>query len=240
MQFTNLNRQCYLDKKFKVIKFIPEKHIENMPFDEKLWDRIFIKKKGIIIKDLQLSNIGKYSIAKKDVTEKLHEVIKYVYKLIPPKMRKSIKELVITECNGGLGGVTIGIAPYFKKINTVEITEDHAKIINNNLNVYGIKNVSVINDDYFNVMFTLKQDIIFADPPWGGPNYKSEKDLHLGLNNVDIVCIINELYKKKLFQIFILLAPYNFALSHFTNNIISDMYIIKKYRSHYLILILNF
>ena len=240
MSFSNLKPQCYINKKYKLMKFIPEKNIEKLPYDKKLWDRVFIPKKGVDIKELELTNIGKYSIAKKDVTEELPELIKSFYKIIPAKYQKKIKDLIITESNGGLGGITIGVAPYFKQINTVEITKPHTEIIKHNLNIYGIKNVKVINSDYMDVLFNLKQDIIIADPPWGGPQAKRIPNLRLGLNNVDIVCIINELYKKNAFQMFILVAPYNFALSHFTRNIESNTYMVKKYYAHYLIFVFNY
>lgn len=240
MSFSNISPNCYINKRHKLVKFTPEKNIQKLPYDKKLWDRIFIPKKGVNFEDLQLTNIGKYSIAKKDVTKELPDLIKSFYKIIPTKQQKKIKELVITESNGGLGGITIGIAPYVKKVNTIEITGDHAKIIEHNLDMYNIKNVKVINKDYLDVLFDTKQDIIIADPPWGGPQAKRIPNLRLGLNNVDITCIINELYKKNAFQMFVLVAPYNFALQQFTRDIESNTYIVKKYRAHYLIFVFNY
>lgn len=63
--------------------------------------------------------------------------------------------------------MTTLLAKDFEHINACEIINLHADIIKNNLEVYGYDNkVNIINDDYFNDMYKLKQDIIFFDPPW--------------------------------------------------------------------------
>ena len=53
------------------------------------------------------------------------------------------------------------------------------------------------------IAYKLNQDIIIADPPWGGTNYDKISRIRLHLNNVDITCIINKLYKKDKFKILI-------------------------------------
>ena len=40
-------------------------------------------------------------------------------------------------------------------------------------------------------MYNLKQDVVFIDPPWGGKNYKSKKNLDLFLSNINIIKILN-------------------------------------------------
>ena len=65
-------------------------------------------------------------------------------------------------------------------------------------------------NDYLDIMHELKQDVIFFDPPWGGPNYKTIKNLNLYLDNINIVDIINELYDYA--KMIVLRIPRNFNI----------------------------
>ena len=230
---------CYVNSRFKKIKFIPEKEIEEIAYDYKLWGRTFPKQKGVDFEKLKLTNIGQYSIAKLNVTRDLYDTIPKIYNLLNVK-KKNTKDLIITESNGGMGGVTIALASLFKKINVVEIIPKHAEIIKYNIGQYGLsKKVNVITADYMDVMADIKQDIIISDPPWGGKDYNRHKLLKLHLNNVDITCIINKLYEKNLFNLYVLVVPYNFDIKHFMISIKVRSIFIKKYKSLYIIFILN-
>ena len=51
--------------------------------------------------------------------------------------------------------------------------------------------VRVHNADYVSICRTLKQDVVFMDPPWGGPAYKDTAallDLYLGPHRLADVC----------------------------------------------------
>jgi 16S rRNA G966 N2-methylase RsmD len=228
---------CYIDKRFKMVPFTSEQKIEDFPYQKNVWERTFPEKKGVDITKLRLTNIGRYSVAKLNVTLDLKSLISEIYNLVE---KKSLKDLIITESNGGLGGLTITLAPLFKKINVVEIIPEHAEIIKHNISQYNLmKNVKIINDDYMNVMMELKQDIIISDPPWGGLDYHKQRYLRLGLNNIDITCVINKLYDKNLFKLFVLLVPHNFDIKHFMDKIKSKSIFIQKYQSLSVIFVLN-
>ena len=115
-------------------------------------------------------------------------------------------------------------------------------LLKNNLQVYGYEDkVNIINDYYFNIMHNLKQDIIFLDPPWGGPKYKEKEDgIELSINNVNIWCIINSLLKNAKY-IFVLI-PYNFSGSDLLK-ILSKFEIVildkDKYEKSHRLLIVN-
>ena len=136
--------------------------------------------------------------------------------------------------------MTLSLAKHFTKINTCEIVPLHCDIIKNNLQVYNLENkVNIIKDDYMNIMFKLEQDIIFFDPPWGGEKYKNEDGVVLGINNVNIYCIINKLLNHA--KYILLLIPYNYSSMDLLK-IYSTIQIIyldeEKYlRSHRLIII---
>ena len=60
---------------------------------------------------------------------------------------------------------------YCKYLNCVEIEENNYNIIKNNINIFNLTNINLINGIYIYIYNILEQDIIVLDPPWGGPNY---------------------------------------------------------------------
>ena len=93
----------------------------------------------------------------------------------------------------------------------------HCKILENNINVYGLKNVKMYCYDYYQIMRKLKQDVIFFDPPWGGRSYVNECAMSLGINNVNIVSIINLLIDSA--SCIVLRVPHNYNYTTFFQNL---------------------
>jgi len=228
----NFNKDCYINKSnLNIIPFIPEKEPEEIKVTEELYIKLFIKDDKIKYNDLKISNIGIYSITRPDMATK---ICKEIHKLM------NTFDVTITDALGNVGGMTMSLAKHFTKINTCEIIPLHCSIIKNNLQVYNLENkVNIINDDYMNIMFKLEQDIIFFDPPWGGAKYKNEDGFVLGINNVNIYCIINKLLDHA--KYILLLIPYNYSSMDLLK-IYSTIQIIyldeEKYlRSHRLVII---
>ena len=70
--------------------------------------------------------------------------------------------------------------------------------------------INIICDDYLKVMNSLKQDIIFFDPPWGGWNYKKNVIMNLKLSDRTIDNIISELISKKVASLICVKVPFNY------------------------------
>ena len=94
----------------------------------------------------------------------------------------NLNNLIITDATAGIGGNTISFANNFFKVNAIEINKKRFDFLKNNINVYNFNNVEIINNDYIKIMKTLKQDIVFIDPPWGGRNYKNINLLNINLS----------------------------------------------------------
>ena len=54
------------------------------------------------MENLRLSNVGRYSVCKLNISENLVKMIPKIYGFIERK-KKAMKDLVVTESNGGLG-----------------------------------------------------------------------------------------------------------------------------------------
>jgi 16S rRNA G966 N2-methylase RsmD len=246
MNFNKLPPFCYLDKTKKMILFEPEAKIVMESFDEKMWKKKFPQDivSGLKLDKLLLTNIGVYSIATPAISQNLIDFINMICSNFKFIGDVSPMNLTITETNGGLGGFSIRLAQYFNKLNIVEINPEHSRIIENNLRVYNLdsskKDIKIYNKDYLSIMLTLESDIIVCDPPWGGYSYSKQRNIKLGMNNINIVCVINELLKRNLFKIFVLMSPRNYDIQDFLNNIKTQNIVVHKLEKHYFIAILNF
>jgi hypothetical protein len=145
---------------------------------------------------LQITNVGIYSITKPYVTKLIIDIIQ---KEANDYLNKELSELIITDGTGGVGGDALMFTKYFKYTNVVEIIKTHADIIANNLNVYERYNYKVINQNYLEIFDKLKQDIIYLDSPWGGIGYKEQKhtELYLFNSNLSFNSFVDILLKNK-------------------------------------------
>ncbi len=238
MDWKSLSNECFLDKKNGYVPFKPEKTMTMAKFNRSLWSRKFPQdmEKSFQLEKLMLTNIGIYSIATPQISQSLVDLIT----MLCDKFGLDNDNISITETNGGVGGFSIRLAQKFKHLNIVEINETHVKVIKNNLEVYGVDGkITIYNDDYLSLLYEIKNDVIICDPPWGGYDYGKKKTIDLGFNNINVICIINELLKKNLFKIFILMTPKNYNISYFILNINSKNILIHKLEKHYFIAVIN-
>ena len=115
------------------------------------------------------------------------------YNLNPQKTK-------ITDYTSGVGGNVLSFSKYFKYVYAVEICEKRAEYLENNINIYGCKNIKVINTCALefneNKLIQTNPNIIFMDPPWGGTNYKNIDNLLLNLGSISIENLIIDITKK--------------------------------------------
>ena len=198
---------CYINKDEEIVPFVPERETKLVKIGIGIKKNIFPRKEGLNYDNLLMTNIGIYSRTSLYVALNQIKVIKNFF--------KGSKNLIITEANGGVGGLSVHLVQNFKFVKIVEINEIHKDVIENNIGEYGFTNFKVYNNDYLDIMMKLKQDVIIFDPPWGGKSYKNFDKIPLELDNVDISCIIKKLYNAKKFKLVIFLIPYNFDLPRF-------------------------
>ena len=160
-------------------------------------------------KNLQISNIGKFSITPNKDSFKIANII---YNNIK---KFNLKTIILTDATCGNGGNTIHFSLKFDKIFAIDKCNIHCNITENNINVYNLKNVTVINDDYLNIIYKIKQDVIFIDPPWGGPSYKKYKNIKIYLGNFEISNIVIKILKNNIAKLIGIKVPYNYDFYSF-------------------------
>jgi len=211
----NYKNECFIEKPLKIIPFKCEnknEYLDLKNFEYKV-KYIFPIMKNIKstndFKKLKMSKIGLYSIAYIELGKKMLSIINSKF--------KNVKDMILTDANGGIGGLSLQMIDSFKKTNIIELNKFHYDIIKHNLEAYGFSKskYNVYNYDSLEYVFKLKSDVIIFDPPWFGKDYKNKSSLLLGLNNVNIICIINKLFLKKNIKLILLLVPENYDFTNF-------------------------
>jgi len=131
---------------------------------------------------LQIVKETVYSLSKIPATNALKT---YIIKKIP-----NTKKLTITDATANVGGNSIMFCKYFKFVNSVEIDKNAHDALFNNLTVYKRKNFKTYNCDYLKIQNELKQDVVFFDPPWGGPSMEKKDKIDLKLGDLSLHDII--------------------------------------------------
>jgi 16S rRNA G966 N2-methylase RsmD len=134
-------------------------------------------------KNIMIDDVAKYSITLPEKADMISEIIKKNYHLIFPT--DDMTQLTITDAMACVGGNTLSFAKSFKSVNANEINITRYQYLVNNMKEYDMENISFYNGNYLNLINKLKQHIVFVDPPWGGPIYKSQYKMDIIINTDD-------------------------------------------------------
>lgn len=92
----------------------------------------------------------------------------------------NVEEMTAVDMTASVGGMTLGLAKAkrtFRQILALEIDATRARLCEENMENYGVKNVKVMNVDSVDAISTFPDPCcIVIDPPWGGEHYKEFKD----------------------------------------------------------------
>lgn len=168
--------------------------------------------------NLKSDKEGMYSLSHKDDADLLSFIIKEKY-----------GDVNILDGTAGIGGNSISFGLNFNKVISIEKNKERFNYLVENLFKFGLKNKTIngnvlekLNEDY---------DLIFLDPPWGGPSYKYEKNLSLYLDDISLKDLVKKL--RDLNKIIVLKLPFNYNLNDF-----SDFnYQIHKVKNYLIIII---
>lgn len=204
---------------FEVNDFYKEDRLVNI-------NKSLFPQENINFSKLKISEQGKFSITKPQEADTITSLV----------IKNSFPG-IITDATANVGGNVLSFSKKFKFVNAVEISKLHCDIIKNNLEVYNRKNVKVYCDNYLDVMHSLKQDIIFFDPPWGGKDYKEKNSIILSLSGRRISSIINELKEKA--KIFVLKGPFNLDVQELVKETNMRSFIMYKIKNYLLVILKN-
>ena len=160
---TNKNSKAFLKYFFT---YTPKQSFRGGRHDKVM----FPEKAGVDYDQLKLTPEGEYSITKRHDSKK---IIQNMRSLVG-----SLKGKTIADLTGNVGGDTIMFGLNFKHVDSYEWTPENFDVLKHNVGVYDLKNVTLHQGDSTE-LFHKHVDVLYMDPPWGGPDYKEKKELDL-------------------------------------------------------------
>ncbi|XP_078443180.1 uncharacterized protein LOC144712754 [Wolffia australiana] len=89
---------------------------------------------------------------------------------------------VVVDAFAGVGGNAIQFAKRGCHVIAVEIDPRRLDMARRNADVYRVRHrIDFLAGDFFRLAPSLKGDVVFLSPPWGGPGYKAVKNFRLEL-----------------------------------------------------------
>jgi predicted RNA methylase len=164
-----------------------------------------------------IDKVGKYSISLPDKSQIISNLIeKYM----------NTSDLTITDAMACIGGDTLTFSKKFTKVNACEIDKTRFEYLKHNMSLFECNNINYINDDYLKVYQTIIQDVIYLDPPWGGPEYKKKEKIKIKFGEEKLEEICDIIIAKKLCKLLVLKLPFNYDLNelsfHYFNMVSMD------------------
>jgi 16S rRNA G966 N2-methylase RsmD len=172
-------------------------------------------------KHILMDDVAKYSITLPEKADMITEIIRKNYQLMFPT--DNLDELIITDAMACIGGNTLSFSRCFKEVNANEINTTRFQYLVHNMKEYSCSNISFYNDNYLNLIHKLKQNIVFIDPPWGGPIYKSQYKMDImiqhdskdDIKEVKLDEIIDEIFLDEMTKMIIYKLPINHNIDNF-------------------------
>ena len=173
---------------------------------------------------LMMDDVAMFSVTESEEADKQAKMIRSAYAEIAGISAEEAALATITDSSACVGGNSIAFCDNFAFVNAVEMSVNRAQMLMHNLTSFQFdyKNFSVHCADYTKIMNSLKQDIIFFDPPWGGTSYKEQETVQLKLGDMDVGEIVASLAKGRKARLIALKVPTNFDIDGFTARLMMD------------------
>ena len=127
----------------------------------------------------------------------------------------------------GVGGNTLSFSSFFYYVNAIELETKRFNYLISNLDLYNKTNILCYNGNYLDIMYKIKQDVIFLDPPWGGKSYKDLEEISIMIGNLTLESLCDQIRLEKICKILILKLPLNYNIMNFSNELKNNMEIEK-------------
>jgi len=191
-------------------------------------ESLFPYKQDIDYTKLQTTEEGLYSITRKRDGERILSIIRYNI--------KNLNNKTITDGTACIGGDSIRFAMAFHHVHSIELNLANFDCLAKNINVYQLNNLTLHQGDC-TFLFNWNTDVLYLDPPWGGPDYKTMNDLDLMLGNKRIDIWLNDiLIRRNRPDHIVLKLPHNYNFKRL--NFLINVEAIKAFRVRNYVLVI--
>ena len=163
---------------------------------------------------MRLSHQGKYSTT-------AYKYSRQICKHLKDNIDGDARRMTITDACGGNGGDTTTFSRMFKSVNSVEKDLVEFKYLEENITFQKLDNVRLFNKSYLDT--DLTQDIVYFDPPWGGPGYKAQSNIDLFLDEKPLQEIVADIFTDNRATMVAIKAPNNFNIRKFSSHVMSQL-----------------
>ncbi|KAE9350517.1 hypothetical protein PF008_g6400 [Phytophthora fragariae] len=143
--------------------------------------------------------------------------------------------LVVTDGTACVGGNVLSFCDFFTHVNAIENDSTRVQMLRHNLQVLKKTNARCIHSNYLDVMLELQQDVVFLDPPWGGPEYKDLEKVDLFLGGLPLHEICARLQGNT--KCIVLKVPSNFDGDKFSKLVPGKVVIRRDLKKMHLVLL---
>ncbi len=160
------------------------------------------------LEKLLMAPASQYSTTRFADSLKIEQELRNILK----EMNLRASNLTATDATANIGGDTMLFHRLgFKEITSFEIDSETCRLLKNNLKVLGMDDtVTVRCEDWIPQLKKVRQDVLFIDAPWGGPDYWKHENLELYLSGQSLKKISRTVLKNKLAKVLILKLPINY------------------------------
>jgi predicted RNA methylase len=148
---------------------------------------MFPEKEGVNYAKLRMTAEGEYSMTKRADGKKI------IQKMI--SVMGSTQDKHITDLTGNVGGDTILFGLNFAQVDSIEYNQENFDVLKHNVKTFKLTNVNLHFGDSTKI-YKWHTDVLYLDPPWGGPDYKTKVNMDLFLGTIRIDNFLKKIIKK--------------------------------------------
>lgn len=186
------------------------------------WRYLFGSIPTSMLHKLKMDDVAMYSMTDHKTASKITNIIL--------SLKGITTSSTIFDAMACVGGNTISFANKGLSIIANEMNKSRFHILKNNVHVYGVERfITFYNNDFLELYKKFHVDVVFMDPPWGGPDCCKQKDLiHITISNIPLskICYQLRYYTKYI----VLKLPLNFDDKSFQKELYRLSLNQKKYK----------
>ena len=158
----------------------------------------------------QADKVSLYSCTAPALADSHTKIILENYKKFVTNENKTQVPRVV-DATACIGGNTISFARAGVPVTAFEVSPQRARMLAKNALLSGQEgNIQIINGDFTQLYRFLDFDILYMDPPWGGPEYRFKTLVDMTLGDKDVKdFIMNIIYETRV-KLIALKAPLNY------------------------------